>query len=111
MSKMYSPIRNAAMEAAQDRTQRMPFSMSMPAMCMAAAAAANTILLETGVITSVSSFVTATLISLITLLLLVVLVVLISLILTGLTGLVGLESLVGLTNEAATTYIQVMQGE
>jgi len=78
---------------------------------MAAAAAANTILLETGVITSVSSFVTATLISLITLLLLVVLVVLISLILTGLTGLVGLESLVGLTNEAATTYIQVMQGE
>lgn len=111
MLKMYSPARNAAMIAAQDRTQPMPSSMSTPAMCMAMAAATSIIILETGVVTSVSSFVATILISLITLLLLVGLVVLISLLLTCLTGLVGLESLVGLTNELATTRIQVMQGE
>lgn len=94
-----------AMVAGRDRAGRMPFSM--PAMSMSMSAAASTIIIETGVLAPVSSFVLVLLL----VVLLVSLVVLISLILTGLTGLVGLESLVGLTNEAATTYIQVMQGE
>ena len=73
------------------------FSMphaAMASMCMAAAT--STILLLTGVITSVSLFV---LVLLIVSLLLLVLVVLISLLLTCLTGLVTLESLVGLEIE------------
>jgi uncharacterized membrane protein YhaH (DUF805 family) len=108
MLKMYSPTYQAAMMADQGRTQRMPFYMCMPAMCMATAT--STTLLGTGVVTSVSLFVAAISL-LIALLILVGLVVLISLILTGLTGLVGLGSLVGLTTVLATTIIQATQGE
>lgn len=108
MVNLYSPFTQAAMNADQDRTERMPFSMSMPAMCMGMAAAATTsiIISKTDVSTSVSLFVVAITL-LLALLTLVVLVVLISLLLTCLTRLVRLESLVGLTTELATTHIQV----
>jgi hypothetical protein len=109
MLKMYSPCYEAAMNADQDRTQRMPFFMSMPAMCMGMAAATSVILLETGVVTSVSFFVVVITL-LLALLLLVGLVVLISLLLTCLTRLVRLESLVGLTIQLATSNIQATRG-
>ncbi len=76
--------------------ERMPASQPMQSMCMgmpaAATSATSTIILWTGVLTSVFLFVVHHLVSS---LLLVSLVALISLILTGLTGLVSLESLVG----------------
>jgi NhaP-type Na+/H+ and K+/H+ antiporter len=90
-----------AMVAGRGRTERMPFAMPAMAMCMSAAAA-STILIETGANTPVSLFVLA----LPLVVLLVSLVVLISLILTGLTGLVGLESLVGLMTKLATKTVQ-----
>lgn len=77
----------SAMFAGKGRTHRMP--SSMPAMCMASAAAASTIIIGTGVIAPVSLFVV---VLLVTVLLLVSLVVLISL--SGLTGLIS--RLVGL---------------
>lgn len=107
MVNLYSPFNQAAMYADQDRTERMPFSMSMPAMCMGMAAATTSIIISrTDVSTSVSLFVVAISL-LLALLTLVVLVVLISLLLTCLTRLVRLESLVGLTTELATTHVQV----
>lgn len=79
-----------AMFAGKDRTHRMPSAtFAMPAMCMASAAAASTIIIGTGVLASVSLFVV---VLLVTVLLLVSLVVLISL--SGLTGLIS--RLVGL---------------
>jgi len=85
-----------AMIACQGRSERMPFPMSAKGMCMFAAA--SIIIIETGVLTSVSLFVV---VLLAVSLLLVSIVVLISLILIGLTGLVGLESLVGLVTTVA----------
>ena len=80
-----------AMFAGKDRTQRMPFAM--PAMCMASAAA-TTIILGTGVITSVSLFV----VLLVTVLLLGLIISL-----SGLTGLIILPvgQLTGLDPGAA----------
>lgn len=73
------------------RTQRQPMCMSAQAMCgMWAAASANILLIQTGVIASVSLFVL--LITIISVVLLAVLVELLSL--SGLTGLI--MSLVGL---------------
>ncbi len=111
MLSMYSASRPSAMIADHDCTQRMPFFMSMPAMCMGMAAATFSFILisETGVVTSVSLFVAA----LLALLILVVLVVLISLslLLTGLTRLVVLESLVGLTVTRTASKIQAIRGD
>jgi hypothetical protein len=82
--------------ACEEHAERMPASQPMHAMCMGMAAAAtsatSTIIIGTGVLTSVFLFVVHHLVSS---LLLVNLVTLISLLLTGLTGLVSLESLVG----------------
>ncbi len=97
--------------ADQDSTQRMPFFMSMPAMCMGMAAATFSMILTSGtdVTTSVSLFVAA----LLALLIVVGLVVLISLslLLTGLTRLVVLESLVGLTVTRTASKIQAIRGD
>ena len=84
--------------AAQRPSRRMAFSAPM---CMGmSAASASTIILRTGVQTSVSLFVVVLCLCS---LLLVGLVVLISLLLIGLTGLIRLEGLVGLTDELATS--------
>ncbi len=87
------PCTQTAMMSCPRPMERMPFSM--PVAGMSASAQASTLLLVTGVITSVSLFVSAILVPL----LLVGLVVLITLLLTCLTRLVGLESLVGLTGK------------
>lgn len=86
--------------AAQSPSRRMPFSMSTP-MCMGMAAAdANSVILETGVQTSVSLFMSVLCLCSV---LLLGLVALISLVLTCLTGLIRLESLVGRITGLATT--------
>ena len=105
MSTMYSAIQRSASPAGHHRAEHMPFSMSMPCMRMAAAAAraaASITIRETGVFTSVSLFV---LVLLVLSLLPVSLVVLLSLslLLTGLTGLIGLEGLVGHVKKIATS--------
>ena len=107
MSAMFSTTQTALF-AAQSGTKRMPFFMSMPAMCMCMATTTSMLLLGTGVITSVSLFVVVVLVST---LLLVSLVVIISLTLSGLTGLVELESLVGLTGRLATGMMRTVQGD
>jgi hypothetical protein len=92
MSAILSTLSQPTMFAGKDRTQGMPARSHMPAMwamCATTAAIASTLLIGTGVVTSVSLFALA-----LSLVLLTLLVVLISLILSGLTGLVGL---VGLT--------------
>ena len=89
-----------AMNARHACSERMPFSMPAT-ICMGMGATASTMILKTGVVTSVSLFVL-----LLIPLLLVGLVVLISLLLTGLTGLVGLESLVGRKNEPSARTAQ-----
>ena len=91
MTATWSAMSKPAMFAGTDRAERMPFFMH--AMCMATAATAGVIIIETGVLTSVSLFV---LLLAVVLLLLVSLLVVTGLILSGLTGLV-LVSLVGLT--------------
>jgi hypothetical protein len=91
MSTTWCATTLPAMFAGKDRAQRMPFYMHP--MCMATAATASTMIIGTGVLTSVSLFV---LLLVVVLLLLVSLSVVIGLILSGLTGLV-LVSLVGLT--------------
>jgi hypothetical protein len=91
MTATWSAITQPAMFAGTDSSKRMPFFMHP--MCMATAATASMIIIGTGVLTSVSLFVSLLVVVLV---LLVSLVVLISLILSGLTGLV-LVSLVGLT--------------
>lgn len=108
MSAMFSTTRTALF-AAQSGTKPMPFFMPMFAMCMCMAAAASTLLLRTGVFTSVSLFVLVLLV--VSTLLLVSLVVLISLILSSLTGLVGLGSLVGLTVRLVTNKTNAVQGD
>ena len=90
MTATWSAMTRPAMFAGTDCAKRMPFFMHP--MCMATAATASMIIIGTGVLTSVSLFVSL----LVVLVLLVSLVVVISLILSGLTGLV-LVSLVGLT--------------
>ena len=90
MTVTWSAMTQPAMLAGTDRAKRMPFCMHP--MCMATAATAGMIIIGTGVLTSVSLFVSMLVV---VLLLLVSLVVLISLILSGLTGLV-IVSLVGL---------------
>jgi hypothetical protein len=88
--------------AVQRPSRRMPFSMPA-SMCMGmSAASASIIILETGVNTSVSLFMVVFCLCLCSLLL-TGLVVLISLLLIGLTGLIRLASLVGPTDELATT--------
>ena len=107
MSAMFSTTRTAPF-AAQGSAKRMPFFMSMPAMCMCMATTASMLLSGTGVITSVSLFV---LVFLVSTLLLVSLVVVISLTLSCLTGLIEIESLVGLTVGLATSVIRAVQGD
>ncbi len=89
----------AALSAAQRRGGRMPFSMPA-AMCMSAFSAF--LLLQTGVIASVSLFVSG----IVPLLPVVGLVVLISLLLIGLTGLVKLGGLVGLIEELTARTVR-----
>jgi hypothetical protein len=89
MTVTWSAMTQPAMLAGTDRAKRMPFCMHP--MCMETAATAGMIIIGTGVLTSVSLFVSMLVV---VLLLLVSLVVLISL-LSGLTGLV-IVSLVGL---------------
>ena len=91
MTATWNAITQPAMFAGTDRGKRMPFCMHP--MCMAAATA-SMIIIGTGVLTSVSLFVSMLVV---VLLLLVSLVVLISLILSVLTGLVlvGLVGLIG----------------
>ena len=91
MTATWSAMTQPAMFAGTDCAKRMPFFMHP--MCMAAAATASMIIIGTGVLTSVSLFVS---LLVVVLLLPVSLLVLIGLILSGLTGLV-LVSLVGLT--------------
>ncbi len=94
MSATYRASMQPATFAGQDRAQRMPSSMHT--MCMSAAP--RVIILETGVLASVSLFVL--LHSVVALLL--VSLVLISLTLSGLTGLRGLVGLiVGVETNAA----------
>jgi hypothetical protein len=94
MSATYRASMQPAIFAGQDREQRMPSSMH--SMCMSAASCV--IIIETGVLASVSLFVL--LHSVIALLL--VSLVLISLTLSGLTGLRGLVGLiVGVETNAA----------
>ena len=107
MSAMFSTTQTAPF-AAQGSAKRMPFFMSMPAMCMCMATTASMLLSGTGVITSVSLFVVVFLVST---LLLVSLVVVISLTLSCLTGLIEIESLVGLTVGLATSVIRAVQGD
>lgn len=95
MSITWSTISQPAMFAGKDRTQRMPSPKHAFAMCAATAAIASTLLIGTGVVTPVSSFVLVLFLSLV---LLASLVTLISLALSGLTGLIGL---VGLTEGLA----------
>ena len=90
MTATWSAMTQPAMFAGTDRAKRMPFFMHP--MCMATAATASMMIIGTGVLTSVSLFVSL----LVVLLLLVSLLVIIGLILSGLTGLVHV-SLVGLT--------------
>lgn len=87
MSATYGAFARPAMIAGQDCAKRMPFSMRP--MCMAATP--DFLLIETGVLASVSLFVP---VLIVTHLLLVSLVVLISLILISLTGFGGLVGLV-----------------
>ncbi len=91
MTATWSAMTQPAMFAGTDCAKRMPFFMHP--MCMATATTASMIIIGTGVLTSVSLFVSLLVVVLV---LLVSLVVVISLILSGLTGLV-LVSLVGLT--------------
>ena len=91
MTATWSAETQPAMFAGTDHAKCMPFFMHP--MCMATAATASIMIIGTGVLTSVSLFVS---LLIIVLLLLVSLLVLISLILSGLTGLV-LVSLVGLS--------------
>jgi uncharacterized membrane protein YhaH (DUF805 family) len=91
MTATWSAMTQPAMFAGTDRAKRMPFFMHP--MCMAAAATASLMIIGTGVLASVSLFVS---LLIVVLFLLVSLLVLISLILSGLTGLV-LVGLVGLT--------------
>ena len=91
MTATWSAMTQPAMFAGTDRAKCMPFFMHP--MCMATAATASMVIIRTGVLTSVSLFVS---LLVVVLLLLVSLVVVISLILSGLTGLV-LVGLVGLT--------------
>ncbi len=105
LATFYS-AQTTAMMADHACSGRASFSMSnanaaMAGMCMSAAT--STILLKTGVITSVSLFV---FVLLIVPLLLLGLVVLINLLLTCLTGLVTLMSLVGLEIERTTRTVQ-----
>ena len=89
----------SAMNAECCHAEHMPSSMPAMSMCMFAAASTVAMIMETGVLTSVSLFV---LVSVIVPLLLVGLVIIISLLLTGLTGLARLESLVGFNIKLAT---------
>jgi len=91
MSVTWSAFAQPALFAGKDRAKRMPFFMC--AMCFAFAATAATLVIGTGVFTSVSLFV---LLLVVSLQLLVSFLVLISLTLSGLTGL-ALIGLVGLT--------------
>ena len=91
MTATWSATTLPAMFAGKDRAKRMPFCMHP--MCMATAAAASIMIIGTGVLTSVSLFVS---LLVVVLFLLVSLLVVTGLILSGLTGLV-LVSLVGLT--------------
>ena len=90
-----------ALSASQRRGGRMPFAMPA-AMCSRTSAFTGILLLQTGVVTSVSLFV----LGIVPLFLLVGLVVLISLLLIGLTRLVELERLVGLRNELTARTVQ-----
>jgi hypothetical protein len=92
MTTTRNAMTQPAMFAGTGHAKRMPFCMHP--MCMAAAATASMIIIGTGVLTSVSLFVSMLVVIL---LLLVSLVVLISLILSGLTRLVlvGLVGLIG----------------
>ncbi len=100
MTTTWSAMTQPALFAGADRVKRMPFFMHP--MCMATAATASMILIGTGVLTSVSLFVSLLVVVLI---LLVSLVVLIGLILSGLTGLV-LVGLVGLTEGLVPSKVQ-----
>jgi len=100
MTATWSAMTQPAVFAGTDCAKRMPFFMHP--MCMAAAATASMIIIGTGVLTSVSLFVSMLVI---VLLLLVSLVVLISLILSGLTGLVRV-SLVGLVGGVVPSTAQ-----
>ena len=91
MTATWSAMTQPAMFAGTDRAKRMPFFMHP--MCMATAATASIMIIGTGVLTSVSLFVS---LLIVVLLLLVSLLVVTGLILSGLTGLV-LVSLVGLS--------------
>ena len=91
MTATWSATTQPAMFAGTDRAKPMPFFMHP--MCIATAATASMMIIETGVLTSVSLFVSMLVV---VLLLLVSLLVVTGLILSGLTGLV-LVSLVGLT--------------
>lgn len=106
MSAMFSTTRTALLTGC---TKPMPSFMPMSAMCMCMAATAGTLLLGTGVFTSVSLFVLVLLV--VSTLLLVSVVVLISLILSSLTGLIGLGSLVGLTIRLVTNATDAVQGD
>ena len=100
MTATWSAMSKPAMFAGTDRAKRMPFFMH--SMCMATAATAGFIIIGTGVLTSVSLFVS---LLVVVLLLLVSLLVVTGLILSGLTGLV-LVSLVGLTGGAVPSTAQ-----
>ena len=90
MIATWSAMAQPAMDAGTDCAKRMPFFMHP--MCMATAAAASMFIIGTGVLTSVSLFVS---LFIVVLLLLVSILVVTGLILSGLTGLVHV-SLVGL---------------
>ena len=82
MSATWSITSQPAMFAGKDRTQRMPARPHMCAATAATAAIASILVIETGVVTSVSLFVLVLCLSLA----LLSLVALISLTLSGLTG-------------------------
>ncbi len=95
MSATYSAFAEPAIIVGQDCAKRMPFSMH-PA-CMATTP--NPLMIGTGVLASVSLFVS---VLIVTIRLLVSLVVLLSLTLIGLTGLRGLVGLTVRLNPGAT---------
>ena len=100
MTVTWSAMTQPAMFAGTDRAKRMPSFMHP--MCMTTAATASMLIIGTGVLTSVSLFVS---LLVVVLLLPVSLLVLIGLILSGLTGLV-LVSLVGLTGGVVPSMAQ-----
>ena len=107
MSVAAMSIRQAAMDASQCRTQRMP-SSCQSAMYTMHMMAASTLIIGTGALASVSLFVV---VLLVVSLLLVGLVVVISLLLTCLTGPNSLEGLVGQTKVMAGLATHMTRGE